>query len=215
LFEAVEKLGWINKDRLVHVAHGWMRLPEGKMSTRKGNLVKMEELLVEAIKRAVELADGEMEIARKVGVGAVIYNELKHAPETDYVFSFDEAMNMEGDSGPYLQYCVVRGRSVLAKVKNDIDHFLFDIDRFGEEEMEILRYLYRFGEVVEVAAKSFSPNLVCSYLFELASRFNRFYNKEKIIGSEREKERLLLTRAVVQVLENGLLILGMKVPERM
>jgi arginyl-tRNA synthetase len=75
--------------------------------------------------------------------------------------------------------------------------------------------LYRFGEVVEVAAKSFSPNLVCSYLFELASRFNRFYNKEKIIGSEREKERLLLTRAVVQVLENGLLILGMKVPERM
>jgi arginyl-tRNA synthetase len=215
LFEVVEKLGWINKDRLVHVAHGWMRLPEGKMSTRKGNLVNMGELLEEAVDKAVELADGEMEIAKKVGVGAVIYNELKHAPETDYVFLLEEAMNMEGDSGPYLQYSVVRGRAVLAKAKNDIDHLTFNIDYFGEEERRILRYLYRLSEVVEVAARTFSPNLVCSYLFELASRFNRFYNKEKIIGSDKEKERLLLTMAVVQVLENGLGVLGVEVPERM
>jgi len=215
LFAAVVRLGWASGDRFVHVAHGWMRLPEGKMSTRKGNLVSFEELLSQAKNKAVGLADGEIEVGRKVGVGAIIINELKHAPETDYVFRLEEAMSMEGDSGPYLQYAFVRAQSVLEKANvtiNDLRSMTYEL---GENESRIVHWIYRFPEVVEVAARSFSPNLVCSYLFELASRFNTFYNQEKIIGSEKEKERLVLTGAVAVVIENGLRLLGVDVVERM
>ena len=211
VFAAAEKLGWGGEKDFVHVAHGMVLGGDGKkMSTRKGTGMKMEELLNKAIEKAGKINEAS---AQKVGVGAVKYFDLRHSPETTYRFDIEEALSLDGNSGPYLQYCLVRCRSVLEKANLE-GSVPFGVGLNGEE-MGVLRWLYRFPEVVEDAAKSFSPNLVCNYLFELAQRFNSFYNKHRILESEDEAFRLGLTKSVGQVLANGLGLLGIEVVERM
>ena len=151
--------------------------------------------------------------ARQVGIGATIFNDLKHAPETSYKFSWEKALSMEGDSGPYVQYAVVRAKSVLKKGKVGVGKEIKLV--VGDSEKVVLRKLYRFGEVVERSAKEFSPNLLCEYLLELSRSFNGFYGGNKIVGDKNEGFRLVLTSAVAQVLENGLRLLHIEVPAKM
>jgi len=209
LFVAVEKLGWAKKDQFVHVAHGLVRLAEGKMSTRKGNTIKLDELLSRSIEKAAGINPDSAEI---VGIGAVKFNDLKRHYSRDYVFDWREILSLEGDSGPYLQYTAVRARSVLSKSVDDRGELG---KKVNEEEERVLRWLYRFSEVVEGAAKKYSPNLVCNYLIELSKRFNSFYNKHRILEERRNSFRLMLTASVLQILENGLGLLGIEVPEVM
>ncbi len=212
VFAAVEKLGWAKKDKFVHVAHGLILGKDGKkMSTRKGTTVKIEDWIGEIVEKAGAINQGA---AAAVGVGAVKYFDLKHAPNTSYRFDMEEALRLDGDSGPYLQYALVRTKAVLAKAKKDSFGLSGSLIMNAEEE-KVVRWIYRFGEVVEEAAKNFSPNLVCSYLFELGQRFNGFYNRHQIIGGENEDFRLLLTKATGQVLENGLKLLGIETVEKM
>ncbi len=204
VFAAVELLGWAKKEQFVHVAHGRLALPEGKMSTRKGNTIKLEDLLG----RASEAATDE-----RIAVGAVKYNELKRAPEMDYVFKWEETLSMDGNSGPYLQYVYVRCRGVLDKVKEKFG----TTDSLNEDERKLLTSLLRFGEgeIVENAARNFAPQLICTYLFDLAQRFNGFYERNRVGGSENEGFRLLLTAVTGQVIKNGLAMLGIEVVEKM
>lgn len=204
VFAAVELLGRAKKEQFVHVAHGRLALPEGKMSTRKGNTIKLEDLLG----RAEEAATDE-----RIAVGAVKYNELKRAPGMDYVFKWDEALSMEGNSGPYLQYVYVRCRGILEKVGKKFGTTL----SLNEDERKLLVSLLRFGEgeVVETAARNFAPQQVCAYLFDLAQRFNGFYDRNRVGGSENEGFRLLLTAVTGQVIKNGLELLGIEVVEKM
>lgn len=216
VFIAAEKLGFCNKNSLVHVAHGLVLGEDGKkMSTRKGTGMKMEKWLSEAVKKASEI---NKESAQKVGVGAVKYFDLKHSPQTSYKFKMEDALSLEGNSGPYLQYTAVRCKSVLEKA-GDLPTGILPVGELNEEELGVFRWLDRFPEVVSDAAREFAPNLVCNYLFELAQRFNTFYNKHRILDEtltlEEKSFRLGLTKSVKQVLDNGLGLLGIEIPEKM
>ncbi len=242
-FEVVFKaLFFINPDlaaKTKHIAHGVVRLPQGKMSSRTGNVITGQWLLDEAKAKIKERFDdiGE-QVAEQVAVGAVKYALLKSGIGKDIAFSFEESISLEGNSGPYIQYTYARTRSVLVKAKVSLTRR----PPFGSEpqavrgseepsgsrrgrrlsrleveaeEASLLRLLYHFSEVVGEAAEQFAPNILCNYLFDLAQKFNLFYQKHQIIGSQQEAFRLAITRAVGQTLKNGLYLLGIAAPERM
>jgi len=229
LFRAVELLGWAKRGMFFHVAHGLIRLKEGKFSTRKGLTVHLKDVLEEAIERAGEIIEksetgsdlSEKErkkIAKIVGIGAVKYNDLSQHYSKDIVFDWDKILNLKGNSAPYLQYTYARCQSVLRKAKFKIDPGKIKVLDFNLEEENILRTIYKFPEVIEESAEKFSPNLICNFAFDLAQKYNLFYNYHSIIRAETEELkifRLSLTAAVAQVLKNSLSLLGIAVPEKM
>lgn len=206
--------------QLVHTAHGLYLAPDGKkFSTRKGKTIKLEEVLNEAIDRAKKLGNDSEKVAKEVGIGAIKYYDLMHAVTSNVVFDWEKMMNLEGNSGPYLQYTVARTNSVLTKAT--FKGFTPSIKESSkgkslqEEELSVLRALTHFPETVESSALTYSPNLLCNYVYDLAQKYNTFYNKHKIIGSDNEEFRLELTFGVGQVLKTGLKLLGIETPERM
>ncbi|PIZ76932.1 MAG: arginine--tRNA ligase [Parcubacteria group bacterium CG_4_10_14_0_2_um_filter_7_35_8] len=218
LFEMEKLLGWYKDGQRVHIGHGLIKFKEGKMSTRKGNAIWMEEVLEEAQKKAIELGSRDAGLADIVSIGALKYNDLKREPKTEIVFNWEEILNMKGDSGPYLQYVYARCQSVLEKAKMKNKKIKFDEKKFIEpkiEELLVLRWLTRFPEVLIKSAEQMAPNLLCNYLFQLCQKFNLFYQKCQILDEPEEQFRLSLTNAVGQVIKNGLLLLGIQVPEKM
>ncbi len=227
LFEVEYMLGWYKPGQRVHVGHGLYRFKEGKMSTRRGNVIWLEDVLEEALGRAKKIVEEKNpdlenrdEVARVVGIGALKWNDLKGEPRRDIVFDWDQVLAMEGNSGPYVQYTYARGRSVLRKlkIKNEGFKVIIQNSKFGsfdEVEKGVVRWLVRYPEVVEEAGRSFAPQKVAGFLYELATRYNKFYNQCRVVGDEREEVRAAITAAVVQVLRNGLGLLGIEVVERM
>lgn len=232
LFAAAKKLGYGEREQFVHVAHGMIRSAEGRFSTRKGTIVHLEEVLSEAVARAESISEkagisknlSKAErggVAKAVGIGGIKYNDLKQSPERDILFDWEKILNLEGDSGPYLQYTHARCCSVLAKAGSwsEIKPGSLNIN---PEELVLLRTFYKFPEIIQDAAKNFAPNLICNFLFDLAQKFNLFYNRWPILEpraksqkSEIKSFRLALTSATAQVLRNGLLLLGIEPLERM
>ncbi len=213
VFSAARMLGYVGKNtELIHTKHGLYRWAHGKMKTREGTTIKLESILDEAIKRAAKL--GNRETARAVGIGAIKYFDLSHNVSGDIIFDWEKMFSLQGDSGPYIQYTYARALSVLNKAGQTTDYQLQSVD-LEPQELTILRYLYRFPEVVELAAKQFAPNLLCTYLFELAKRYNSFYAEVPILGTDQENFRLRLTRATSVIIKNGLNLLGIEVLERM
>ncbi len=206
-----------------HLAHGMVNLPEGKMSSRSGNVITALELLELAIKQVrlimtkSDLTESEKEeISETVAQGAVKYAFLKNRIGDNIIFDLKSSVTFEGNSGPYLQYTYARAKSVLAKV--NFQNILINQLSLNPEELSILRYLYRFPDIVAQAGTDYTPNQICNYLYELAKRFNTFYNQHSIIKADSETQkniRLKITSAVAQVLENGLRLLGIKAPEKM
>lgn len=231
LFKAVELLGWAKKEKFFHVAHGLIRTKTGKFSTRKGETIHLEEVLNEAILRAREVIENsetgrglndkeKNEIAKMVGIGAVKYNDLKQHPSSDIIFEWEKILNLKGNSGPYLQYTFARCQSVLKKINIKKIEKLNKIKVINSnlEEKNILRTIYRFPEVVEEAAEKFSPNLICNFIFDLAQKYNLFYNLHPIIKAETpelKNFRIVLTFAVSQILKNSLSLLGISIPKKM
>jgi len=224
LFETVRKLGWIKNQELKHIGHGLYRFKEGKMSTRKGKTVKLEEILDLSVKKAKEIIKksdtsrglGENEIndvSLKVGIGAIKYFDLMHQPVSDIIFDWEKIFVLEGNSAPYIQYTYARTNSVLEK--SDYKKKAVAENKLNTEEISVLRSLIKFSDYILLSAKSYSPNILCSYLFSLAQKYNSFYNKHRIIGGENEGFRLLLTKSVGQILGNGLNLLGIEAPTRM
>ena len=214
LFAAVKLLGWVEDEQFVHLAHGLIRFKHGKMSTRKGQVIKLEEILDEAVARARKLGNSDEKTAQAVGIGSVKYFDLSHQPASDIIFDWEKMFLLEGNSGPYLQYTAARANSVLRKAgfpgKLEIRNYKLEI-----EELAILRALIKFPEIVLASATAYSPNLLCNYLFDLAGKFNAFYNQHRIIGGENEDLKLALTTVVEIVLKNGLGLLGIETPDRM
>lgn len=215
LFAAARLLGLVKDSvKLVHTAHGLYLAPDGKkFSTRKGKTIKLEEVLDEAVNRAKKLGNSDTNVAKMVGVGAIKYYDLMHAVTSNVVFDWEKMMNLEGNSGPYLQYTVARTNSVVVKAKGGRGEG--KPNEFDKQELSLLRSLIKFENAVYDSALSYSPNILCNYLYDLAQKYNTFYNKDKIIGGENEGFRLDLTSATGQVLKNGLELLGIQVPERM
>ncbi len=227
LFWAIELFGWAKREKFFHMAHGLYRSKQGRFSTRKGKIIHLESVLQEAIDKAKkivntsetskDLSSKEKEkIAQTVGIGAVKYNDLSQHYSKNIVFSWDKILNLKGNSGPYLQYTIARCKSVLRKSKTKIN--FKQIDNINLEEKDILRTIYRFPEIVQEAADKFSPNLICNFAFDLAQKYNLFYQKHPIIKAETDNLkmfRLSLTTAVAQVLKNSLSLLGISAPEKM
>ena len=217
VFTVARRLGYVGPEtELVHTKHGLYTDGRGrKLSTRKGENVKLEEILREAIERAEKLGSSDEETAEQVGIGAVKYFDLKHTPQSNIIFDWGKMFELEGNSGPYLQYTVARALSVLRKATEGKKKESSGDDDFYPEELSVMRTLTRFHEIIVAAAKTYSPSVLCEYLFDLAQKFNTFYNKHKVIGSESEEFRLILCSATAQVLENGLKILGIATPQKM
>ena len=217
-------------EKTKHISHGMVRLPTGKMASRTGKVLTGEWLLDEAKRRVLKiiLEVGSLEkkvqeeVAEVVGLGAVKYALLRSNIGRDIAFDFEESVSLEGNSGPYLQYTYARAQSVLRKaklkMKNSKLQFKIQNYEFNDAEVSILRYLYRFPEVVLEAGEEYAPSTICGFLFELAQRYNTFYSKHRIIQAKSEEQRKLrfgLTAAVAQVLKNGLFLLGIKAPQKM
>ncbi|MDP3724771.1 MAG: arginine--tRNA ligase [bacterium] len=219
ILKALEKIDPELAGKTRHIGHGMIRLPEGKMSSRTGNVLTAEWLLDEAKKRlTATYQEMEKETADKVAVGAIKYALLKVSIGQDVSFSFEKSLNFEGDSGPYIQYTHARTQSVLANSKQKTQNAKLNVKiKLNDEELAILRYFYRFPEVVQQATESFTPNILCTFLFDLAQRYNAFYNKHRIVDAENTSRefRLLLTSVVGTILKNGLWLLGIQAPTKL
>ena len=214
VFKALETLNPDYKDKLKHIGFGMVNLKTGKMSSRTGQIISAVDLVDRVVEKVSQL-NSDKDTAEVVGLGAVKYSFLKNNPLQDTKFDIKESIASEGNSGPYLQYTYARTQSVLHKSKLT-DHRPLTTDHsFSASELSVLRLLPRFPQIVENAAKTYSPNLICNYLFELAQRFNNFYAHNRILGDEKELFRLALTSASGQILKNGLHLLGIQAPEKM
>ncbi|MEM5860776.1 MAG: arginine--tRNA ligase [Candidatus Aenigmatarchaeota archaeon] len=221
VFRVAEMLGYIKKDECIHVDFGLMRLKEGKMSTREGRVILLEDLINRAIelsKSLIKEAKNEEEkdeIAKKVGIGAIIFNDLKEDRIKDVVFDWDKALSIEGDSCPYVQYACVRAKSIIDKYGKEIKTKNLKFENLEEEEKILIRRIADFPKVILMAANSYKPHYIAQYLLDVADAFNKFYEKHKVIGSEKEKERVAIVKAAYITLKVGLKLLNIEVPEKM
>ncbi len=207
--------------RVVH--YSFVLLPTGKMSTRKGELVLLEDFIKEAYEKAMkeiekrypELPKNEKETrAKKVAVGAVRYSIIKVSPEKNVMFNWEEVLRFDGNTGPYLQYTYARANSILKKAKvRDFEAKYLE----SEIEKEILKLLSKYPEVLDRTLNDLKPNYVANYLYELSNSFNKFYQSLPVLKSEEKirNARLKLVESVKFVLESGLNILGIPILEEM
>ena len=213
---------------LEHVSFGMVLLPTGKMSTREGNIVKLEELLKEAIERAKEIIEqknpeleNKEEVAKKVGIGAIIFNDLSNSRVKDEVFDWNNILNFQGETGPYIQYTYVRTKSVLKKAGIKIDNIPFDMVNFDSLEdtysQNIIKLIYDFHNILVQVTEKNEPSILSRYLIELAKAYSVFYNENRIMVEDTsiKNSRIYLTFAVEKVLKIGANLLGIEMPEKM
>ena len=210
---------------LVHVPYGMVMLKTGKMSTRDGNVVKIEDLLKEAIAKVkiiIENKNPELEnkedIATKVGIGAVIFNDLYNSRIKDEIFDWDIMLNFNGETGPYMQYIYVRTKSVLEKAGYIPKLKDVNLDKLlDEESVKVIKLLYQFNDKIMQAIEKYEPYIVARYLIEVAKTYSSFYNNNKIICDDKEVKdaRIYLTYATGIVLKTGAALLGIKMPDKM
>lgn len=227
VFEVAKLLGIDAKytNGLTHVPFGMVLLKTGKMSTREGNIIKLEDLLNEAIQRAKDIMkeknanlDNAEEVAKKVGIGAIIFNDLSSSRIKDEIFDWDTILNFNGETGPYVQYTYVRTQSVL----NNIDKLpnIQEIDTKqldNKEAVRVIKLVYNFQETIIDAANKNEPSIIARYLIDLAKAYSSFYNEYKIISEiEDEKNaRVYLTYVTGLILKIGMNLLGIEMPNKM
>ncbi len=231
----IELMGYDWAKDCVHVEFGMVSLPEGGMSTRKGRVVYLEEVLLTAVDRIREVIESKNpdlenkdEIARQVGVGAVVYQELANNRIKDYTFSWEETLSFEGETGPYVMYTHARAYSVLRRAvvgfgecaKMDEKIVLEDIDYSYLEDAsskDVVRLLSKFPELVLEACDKYEPSMITRYLTNLAQRFNKFYHDNPILVDDIQikKARLSLVFAVEQTLKTALYLVGLAAPQKM
>ena len=209
---------------LIHVSYGMVRLKTGKMSTREGTLIKLEDILKEAISRAQAIIEeknpnleGKEDIAKKVGIGAVIFNDMSNNIIKDEVFDWDIMLNFQGETGPYIQYMYVRTKSILEKENYTMNKETVDISELEEHGIELIKQIYSFNDIVKQAVDKNEPSIISRYLIDVAKLYSSFYNDNKIIVEDEKikNTRLCLTYMVGNVLKIGTGLLGMEMPDRM
>lgn len=234
VFETAKLLGIDEKytKGLEHVSFGMVLLPTGKMSTREGTVVKLEDLLDEAIQRAktvIEMKNPELEnkdeVAKKVGIGAVIFNDLSNSRIKDEIFDWNTILNFQGETGPYIQYTYVRTKSIIEKSGNKFEEIQnSDIFRNikleylqDEEAQNILKLIYNFEEILKQVTEKNEPSILSRYLIDVAKAYSSYYNNNKIIVEDTDikNARIFITYATGKILEIGASLLGIKMPDKM
>lgn len=244
LLAGAAKLGWYHGEA-EHVSFGRMQFKDAKMSTRKGNIILLDKVLNEAVERAAKLIneknpdlDNKEKVARVVGIGAVKYNVLSQNRNTNIVFDWDKMLSLDGNSAPYLQYSYARARSILRKGKeqkestaavNEDNHATKsrsenlatnqkDSDKIQERIHNLISLFPKFPEFLILTAQEYKPNILCNYLYDLAQKFNSFYNTVPVLKTDDQNEReyrLQIVESAAQILKNGLKLLGVEVVEEM
>lgn len=222
--KVIQLMGYDWAEDCVHVPFGMVSLEEGTMSTRKGRVVFLEEVLNKAVKRTEEIIlernpnlDDKDKVAKQVGIGAVIFQELSNSRIKDYVFSWDRTLSFEGETGPYVQYTYARANSVLNKaeieVDGDIDYSLLTND----EVVEVIRLIQGLPKVIIDAMEKNEPSFITRHITDIAQAFNKFYHECPVIVDDEKvkKARVLLVYATMTSLKIGLNLLGIETPEKM
>jgi len=227
IFEVAKLLGLDEKytNGLEHVSYGMVHLKSGKMSTREGNVIKVEDLLNESIERASKILEeknpnieNKEDIAKKVGIGAIIFNDLANSRIKDEIFDWDQILNFQGETGPYMQYIFVRTKSVLENAGFKVSSEEIDeLELLDNEAISVIKAIYEFEETLISVTEKNEPYLLSRYLIDLAKKYSTFYNEHKILVAEGKtaKARTFLTYMVNVILENGAKILGIKMPDKM
>ena len=227
VFETAKLLGLDKKytDGLEHIPFGMVQLKTGKMSTREGNIIKLEELLNEAITRASKIIEeknsnleNKEEVAKKVGIGAVIFNDLYNSRIKDEIFDWDIMLNFNGETGPYLQYMYVRTNSVLEKANKipNIQNVKIELLK-DNASIYLIKEMYNFENIVKQSAEKNEPYIISRYLINIAKAFSSFYNDNKIIceDTDLQNARVYLTYCTNIILKTGASLLGIQMPNKM
>ena len=214
---------------LIHIPYGMVRLKNGKMSTREGTVIYIDELIKEAIDKAkkiileknnaIEDIDG---LSRQIGIGALIFNYLKSSKLKDIIFDLDDTLRFDGETGPYVQYTYVRTNSILQKANfldQEINSHTFHFETLiHDSEVDLVKQLQRFPEIIKKATEEFEPSILTRYMIDIASLFSKFYNECKVLSCEEinlKEARLALVYATSIVIKNGLKLLGIECPDQM
>ena len=222
-FKVLELMGKEWAKDLVHVAYGMVSLEDGAMSTRKGKVVWLEDVIAKCVEKAYAVIneknpalENKGEIAEKVGIGAVIFGALYNNKIKDITFSYDKVLSFEGETSVYVQYTCARAMSVIEKSAG-YEACLPDSIEPVEEEFEVVKALAAFPDVVLDAAEKYEPSYVARYAVDLAQKFNKFYFDCKILTAQSGVKdfRIMLTKCVLRTLENALGLLGIGVPDKM
>ncbi|AUS09960.1 arginine--tRNA ligase [Laceyella sacchari] len=216
----LNKAGFDWEKDMVHIPFGMMLQNGKKMSTRKGRVILLEEVLNEAVDLAYQIIneknptlENKHEVAQQVGIGAVIFQDLKNFRTNDVDFSFEQMLNFDGETGPYLQYTHARCHSLMRKAGNFLPQTGHSINE--DEAWPIISHLSRFGEIIKQAWEDYDPSKIARYALDLARFFNGFYAKVRILDSENRDARLNLVYSVATVIEECLRVLGIKAPRSM
>lgn len=213
---------------LTHVSYGMIRLKTGKMSTREGNVIYVNQLIEDAIEKSKKIilaknpnVENIDTVSKQIGIGALVFNYLKNTKSKDMIFDLEESLRFDGETGPYVQYTYVRTESILQKAGIDISNMDIRNINFGllndEKEIILVKELSKFNEVISKAAEIYEPAILARYMIDIATSFSRFYNDLPVISSDKELTiaRCALVYATGLVIKKGLKILGIDCPEKM
>lgn len=223
IFATLEKMGKPYAKDCLHVGFGTVKFASGAMSTRSGNVVLLETVLSEAIKKTGEImkangnaTDDLEDAAKKVGIGAIFYTFLKNSREKDIIFDWNDILDFNGESGPYVQYSYARGKSILRREAAPTGAVSFDYE-ITDEEYSLIKLLSEYSDNVRAAAEKNEPFCITRYVTLLAKAFNKFYNTAPILKAEGEVKaaRLKITEAATVCIKNALALLGIETVERM
>ena len=226
IFKTLELMGYEKYAKnCVHVPFGLILDENGeKIGSRKGNAITLEEIFGEAIEKSLNVIneknpslENKEEVAKMVGVGAIIFNDLANNRIKDEIFDWKQILNFSGETGPYMQYTYVRTQSILRNAGNlDLENIDYS-KLLDNEAIEVIKNLKEFPNVVVSSANKNEPSLISRHLIEIAKSFSRFYNEHQIICDDKDTQnaRLALTKAVGIAIKNGLNILGIETPEKM
>jgi len=228
----LKRMGYGWADGLIHFSYGMVELPEGRMKSREGTIVDADDLIKEMQMTAMEVSlelgkladfsDEEKEdIFRKIGMGALKYYILKVDPKKNMTFNPAESIDFNGNTGPFIQYTYTRIKSVFRKAEQlgiNTEQISFSGNKSGPKEIELIKLLRKFSEIVSAAAEGYSPALIANYCYELSREYNQFYHDFSILGESDEEIRnfrLVLSRVTSEVIYRGMWLLGIEMPERM
>ncbi|MGX4687108.1 arginine--tRNA ligase [Vagococcus sp. JNUCC 83] len=219
----LKEMGYEWSDDIKHIPFGLITSNGKKLSTRKGNVILLEEVLNEAINATQNIIneknptlEKKEEVAHQVGVGAVVFHDLKNDRLNNFDFNLDHIIQFEGETGPYVQYTRSRCESILKKANWSVPTHHEDYLLSDDESWEVIKALYSFPAKVQEAYRKYEPSVVAKYLIDLAQKFNKYYSKTKILEDDNEKEaRLALVYSVSVVIKEGLRLLGIQSPDNM
>ena len=223
LIKIVELMGYDWANDCIHVPFGMVSLEDGTLSTRKGRVVFLEDVLKKAIDSTRKIIEeknpnleNKEEVAKQVGVGAILFQELFNSRIKDYVFNWERTLSFEGETGPYVQYSHARANSLLEKGNFQLGEINYSLIN-AEEEIDLVRLLYNFPQAVLDAYEKLEPSFITRHITEIAKAFNKFYNSCPILSADEDlkRARLSLVYAAKTTIKAGLGLLGIEAPDKM